>query len=133
MSGAGMTWASVDDKEYRGKLQITHDAKRNTLIPVNIVNIEEYLQGVIASEMPTKFPMNALRAQAVLARTYALKHLGKHKAYGYDVCDTQNCQVYGGVNSESERGNAAVESTMGETLEYKNKPIESVFRPIAAA
>lgn len=127
MSGAGMTWASVDDKEYRGKLQITHDAKRNTLIPVNIVNIEEYLQGVIASEMPTKFPMNALRAQAVLARTYALKHLGKHKAYGYDVCDTQNCQVYGGVNSESERGNAAVESTMGETLEYKNRPIESVF------
>ena len=127
MSGAGMTWASVDDKEYRGKLQITHSTKSNTLIPINIVTIEEYLQGVISSEMPTKFPMNALRAQAVLARTYALKHLGKHKAYGYDLCDTQNCQVYGGVSAESERGNAAVESTVGEVLEYKNKPIESVF------
>ena len=127
MSGAGMTWASVDDKEYRGKLQITYNASRNTLIPINIVNIEEYLEGVIASEMPTQFPMNALRAQAVLARTYALKHLGKHKYYGYDLCDTQNCQVYGGVRSESERGNAAVESTMGEILKYKNKPIESVF------
>ena len=110
MSGAGMTWASVDDKEYRGKLQITHHPALNTLIPINIVNIEEYLQGVIASEMPTQFPMDALRAQAVLARTYALKHLGKHKYYGYDLCDTQNCQVYGGVTSESERGNAAVES-----------------------
>ena len=127
MSGAGMTWASVDDKEYRGKLQITHHPALNTLIPINIVNIEEYLQGVIASEMPTQFPMDALRAQAVLARTYALKHLGKHKYYGYDLCDTQNCQVYGGVTSESERGNAAVESTMGEILKYKNKPIESVF------
>ena len=127
MSGAGMTWASVDDKEYRGKLQITHNTKQNTLVPINIVTIEEYLQGVISSEMPTKFPMNALRAQAVLARTYALKHLGKHKAYGYDLCDTQNCQVYGGVSAESERGNAAVESTVGEVLEYKNKPIESVF------
>lgn len=127
MSGAGMTWASVDDKEYRGKLQILHNSKLNTLVPINIVNLEEYLQGVISSEMPTKFPMDALRAQAVLARTYALKHLGKHRSYGYDVCDTQNCQVYGGVSAESERGNAAVESTMGETLTYHNKPIESVF------
>ena len=127
MSGAGMTWASVDDKEYRGKLEIVHDKKRNTLLPINIVNIEEYLMGVMSSEMPSAFPMNALRAQAVLARTYALKHLGKHKAYGYDLCDTQNCQVYGGVSAESEPGNAAVESTMGQVLLYNKKPIEGVF------
>jgi len=127
MSGAGMTWASVDDKEYRGKLEIIHDKKHNTLLPVNIVNIEEYIMGVMSSEMPSGFPMNAQRAQAVLARTYALKHLGKHKAYGYDLCDTQNCQVYGGVLAETEMGNAAVESTAGEVLLYKEKPIESVF------
>ena len=127
MSGAGMTWASVDDKEYRGQLEIIHDKKRGTLLPVNLVNIEEYLMGVMSSEMPSGFPMNALRAQAVLARTYALKHLGKHKAYGYDLCDTQNCQVYGGVNAESEAGNAAVESTMGQVLLYKGKPVEAVF------
>lgn len=127
MSGAGMTWASVDDKEYRGKLEIIHDKKRGTLLPVNVVNIEEYLMGVMSSEMPPKFPMNALRAQAVLARTYAMKHLGKHKAYGYDLCDTQNCQVYGGVSAESETGNAAVESTMGQTLTFRGKPVEGVF------
>lgn len=127
MSGAGMTWASVDDKEYRGQLEIVHDSKHNTLLPINLVNIEEYLMGVLSSEMPHQFPMNALRSQAVLARTYALKHLGKHKAYGYDLCDTQNCQVYGGVGAESETGNAAVESTMGQVLLYKNKPIEGVF------
>lgn len=127
LTGAGMTWASVDDKEYRGKLQISHNKKLNTLVPINIVTMEEYLQGIIASEMPIGFPMNAQRAQAVLARTYALKHLHKHRHYGYDLCDTQNCQVYGGVSAESERGNAAVESTLGETLSYNNKPIESVF------
>lgn len=127
MSGAGMTWASVNDKEYRGELEIIHNAKLNTLIPVNIVTLEEYLTGVMSSEMPPKFPVEALRSQAVLARTYALRHMGKHKAYGYDVCDAQNCQVYGGVTAESERGNAAVESTVGEIMTYKNKPIESVF------
>lgn len=127
MSGAGMTWASVDDKEYRGQLEIIHDKKHNTLLPVNLVNIEEYLMGVMSSEMPKEFPMNAQRAQAVLARTYALKHLGKHKAFGYDLCDTQNCQVYGGVTAESEAGNAAVESTIGQVLLYKDKPIEGVF------
>ena len=127
MSGAGMTWASIDDKEYRGKLQIIPNTRLHTLVPVNIVTIDEYLQGVIPAEMPALFPMDALRAQAVLARTYALKHLGKHKSYGYDVCDTQNCQVYGGVSAESERANAAVESTIGQTLSYQGKPIESVF------
>lgn len=127
MSGSGMTWASVNDKEYRGQLEIIHDKAHNTLLPVNIVNIEEYLMGVMSSEMPSEFPMNALRAQAVLARTYALKHLGKHRAYGYDLCDAQNCQVYGGVSAESESGNAAVESTMGQVLLYNNKPIEGVF------
>ena len=127
MSGAGMTWASMDDKEYRGQLEIIHDRRYNTLLPVNLVNIEEYLMGVMSSEMPAKFPTEALRSQAVLARTYALKHLGKHKSHGYDLCDTQNCQVYGGIRAESETGNAAVEATMGEVLLYHKKPIEAVF------
>lgn len=127
LSGPGMTWASVGDKEYRGKLQILHETRSHTLVPVNILPLDEYVQGIMAAEMPAQFPQEALRAQAVLARTYALKHLGKHKAHGYDLCDTQNCQVYGGVNSETEPGNAAVESTFGQTMQYKNKPIESLF------
>ena len=127
MSGAGMTWASVDDKEYRGQLEILHNKKYNTLVPVNVLNMEEYLLGVLSSEMPVQFPMDAQRAQAVLARTYAHKHLHKHKAYGYDLCDSQNCQVYGGVPAETEAGNAAVETTLGQVLLYKGDPIESVF------
>ena len=127
MSGAGMTWASVDDKEFRGQLQIIYHAPLGTLIPVNVLNLEEYLRGVMASEMPPKFPIDALRAQAILARTYALKHRGQFKTYGYDICDNQHCQVYHGVTNESERGNAAVESTAGQTLTYRGRLIESVF------
>lgn len=127
VSGAGMTWASVSDKTYRGKLQIRYNPKLNSLVPINILNVEEYLLGVISSEMPVQFPDEALRAQAVLARTYALKLKGKHSHYGYDLCDMQNCQVYGGVRAEHSRANEAVLSTWGETLQYKNKPIESVF------
>lgn len=127
VSGAGMTWMNVADREYRGKLEVTYNSSLNTLVPINIVTMEEYLQGVIASEMPTQFPLEALKAQAVLARTYALKHKGKHKKYGFDVCDSQNCQVYGGVQSETEKGNLAVDSTQGEILTHNDQPIESVF------
>lgn len=126
-SGAGMTWVSSGDKEYRGQIEIRHNASLNTLIPINHVNIEEYLFGVIASEMPVTFPLEALRAQSVLSRTYTLKHMGKHKKYGYDVCDTQHCQVYGGVAAETEKSNAAIEATLGEVLKYKGKYIDAVF------
>lgn len=127
LSGAGMTWMNVTDREYRGKLEVVYNSSLNTLVPINVITIEDYLLGVIASEMPTQFPAEALKAQAVLARTYALKHKNKHKKYGFDLCDSQNCQVYGGVQSESEKGNGAVSATMGEVLLYEDKPIESVF------
>ena len=127
ISGPGMSWATVGAKEYRGKLQVLHNATAHTLVPINLVTLDEYVQGIIASEMPKGFPTQALRAQAVLARTYALKHIGKHKKQGYDLCDAQNCQVYNGVQAETEAGNAAVEATLGEVLTYKDKPIESVF------
>jgi len=127
MTGASMTWASEDDKEYRGNIEVIYNRGLKTLVVINHVNIEDYVAGVLASEMPARFPQEALRAQAVLARTYALKHLGRHKKYGYDLCDTQHCQVYGGVQSESEATTNAVRTTEGVVLFYKNQPAEAVF------
>ncbi|WP_424243991.1 SpoIID/LytB domain protein [Elusimicrobium posterum] len=127
MTGAGMTWASEDDKEYRGEMEILFSKSLQSVYAVNLVNIEEYLFGVISSEMPTNFPQNALRAQAVLARTYALNKKNRHKKWGYDVCDTQHCQVYSGVQAETKTGNTAIEDTMGSILTYNNKPIEAVY------
>ena len=127
LTGHGTTWLSKQDNEYRGEIEFIFNKKLNGIIPVNIVNIEEYVYGVVASEMPSIFPLEALKTQAVIARTYAIKALGKHKKWGYDVCDTQHCQVYGGVKAERERTNSATEATCGEILTYKNKPIEAVF------
>ena len=127
ITGHGMTWIYREDKEYRGVIEFLYSPKLNSFILVNHVNIEEYVFGVVASEMPSIFPVEALKSQAVIARTYGIKALGKHKQWGYDVCDTQNCQVYGGVKAERERTNAATEATMGMVLTYKNKPIEAVF------
>ncbi|MBQ2312542.1 MAG: SpoIID/LytB domain-containing protein [Elusimicrobiaceae bacterium] len=125
--GHGTTWISREDKEYRGDMEFIYSPKAGGIYLVNHVNMEEYLYGVVASEMPSKFPIEALKAQAVIARTYAEKSMGKHKAWGYDVCDTQHCQVYGGVKSERERTNSAAEATQGLILEYNHKPIEAVF------
>lgn len=127
LSGHGTTWISRQDNEYRGTLELIFNKKLNGIIPVNHVNIEEYVYGVVASEMPSVFPLEALKSQAVIARTYAIKGLGKHKKWGYDVCDTQNCQVYGGVRAERERTNSATEATLGQILTYQDKPIEAVF------
>ncbi|MBO4707198.1 MAG: SpoIID/LytB domain-containing protein [Elusimicrobiaceae bacterium] len=125
--GHGTTWISREDKEYRGEMEFIYSPKAGGIYLVNHVNMEEYLYGVVASEMPSKFPIEALKAQAIIARTYAEKAKGKHKAWGYDLCDTQHCQVYGGVKSERERTNSAAEATQGLILEYNNKPIEAVF------
>ncbi|MDR0291334.1 MAG: SpoIID/LytB domain-containing protein [Elusimicrobium sp.] len=127
ITGASMTWASEDDKEYRGDIEVNYNRALKTLVVINHVNIEDYLAGVLASEMPPRFPQEALRAQAVLARTYALRHLSRHKKYGYDLCDTQNCQVYGGVQAESEPTTNAVKATEGVMLDYNGKPADTVF------
>ncbi len=125
--GHGTTWISREDKEYRGDMEFIYSPKAGGIYLVNHVNMEEYLYGVIASEMPSLFPIEALKAQAVIARTYAQKAKGKHKEWGYDVCDTQNCQVYGGVKAERERTNSAAEATQGLILEHNGRPIEAVF------
>ncbi|MBQ4493120.1 MAG: SpoIID/LytB domain-containing protein [Elusimicrobiaceae bacterium] len=125
--GHGTTWISRQDNEYRGEIEFIFNKKLNGIIPVNIVNIEEYVYGVAPSEMPSIFPIEALKTQAVIARTYAIKSLGKHKRWGYDICDTQNCQVYGGVRAERERTSSATDATCGQILTYNDKPIEAVF------
>lgn len=127
VTGDGMSWARNDDREFRGELEILINNKLKTLVPVSHVDLEEYLLGVMSAEMPPTFPEEAQRAQAVLARTYTLHHMGKHKAYGYDLCDAQNCQVYAGVKAETKQGNHAVKSTSGEILTHNGKPIEAVF------
>lgn len=110
-------------RNYRGRLRIVNDGGR--LLVINEVPIEDYLRGVLPGEVPASFPLEALKAQAVSARTYTLAHLGAHKYY--DICATAQCQVYKGADAETPVHNQAVEATGGLVLGYGGKPIDAVY------
>ena len=94
---------------------------------VNVVDLEEYLYGVIPAEMPASYGEEALKAQTLAARTYAMTKLNAHKSSGYELCDTINCQVYKGYSGENSKTNAIVDETEGEIICYNGTPIEAVF------
>jgi len=99
-------------RKYRGSLRYTN---RDT---VNVLNLEKYVRGVVAAEMPSSWPAAALQAQAVAARTYAARERADHLDRYYQICDTTACQVYGGVKSETTATDAAAAATAGQVLTY---------------
>ncbi len=103
---------------YRGDIEVTLAAEGQRLLVVNRLPLEEYLRGVVPSEMPPSAPAAALQAQAVCARTYALKlrQSGKYLPRGYDLNDTTMCQAYGGVDAEKPSTDQAVRDTAGQVL-----------------
>jgi len=109
------------DREYRGEIIIVPYAGYFGII--NKVELEYYLLGVVPREMEAKWPIEALKAQAVIARTEAVRRFkeGPHKKNGYHLCDTQHCQVYGGVGAEANSTTKSVFETEGEVLTYDNK------------
>ncbi|NLK38158.1 MAG: SpoIID/LytB domain-containing protein [Epulopiscium sp.] len=115
----------LGDKQYRGALELQGSA--SGIIVVNELPLEEYLYGVIAAEMPASYHEEALKAQAIAARTYAITKIGCHPGKSYELCDSIHCQVYQGVSAETERTIAAVDKTCGELAYYNDKPIEALF------
>ena len=105
---------SLDGKAYRGSLLVMVNP-RGTLNVVNLVDMEEYLYGVVPAEMgPKRYDeIEALKAQAVAARTYAFAHRGQFGVEGYDLCATPKCQVYAGLAAEDPLTNSAVDATRG--------------------
>ncbi len=114
-------------RPYRGSVALI---KRGTGgRTVNNVLLEDYVKGVVPSEMPTSWAANAVRAQAVAARSYAVR-LQKFAGYsGYDICDTTACQVYGGMGRETSGGNAAVKATAGTIVTYRGVVALTQFAP----
>ncbi|MBO4852674.1 MAG: SpoIID/LytB domain-containing protein [Schwartzia sp.] len=117
---------SVAGDKYRGTILLLL-ADDGTITVVNEVKLDDYISGVISEEMSPDWPAEALKAQAVAARTFAVYSLGKHDDDGYDVCATTCCQVYGGVGSESPEGLRAVSATRGEIMTYQGKAIYAAF------
>ena len=113
----------VLDRPYRGQIEVGHAGQK--LNAVNVLGLEQYLQGVVAKEMPSAWPDEALKAQAVAARSYALSHRLSGKSF--DLYADVRSQVYGGVPGESPRTTAAVQATKGEVLLWQGKPIDALF------
>ncbi|MCL2627873.1 MAG: SpoIID/LytB domain-containing protein [Oscillospiraceae bacterium] len=98
------------------------------LTVVNIVELEDYVQGVVPYEMSPNWPLEALKAQAICARTYALSQLNKHNtAHGFDLCNTMDCQVYRGRNNASNNSNTAVTSTAGMVVTYNGALAQTFY------
>jgi stage II sporulation protein D len=119
---------SVDGMEYRGLVEIRPDETGGITV-VNIVNLEEYLRGVVPNELsPSAYPqIEALKAQAVAARTYAIRNRGQYQARGYDICATQACQVYRGKSTEQALSTQAVDDTRGIIAASADGPINALY------
>ena len=113
----------LGSRRYRGRLQFL--VRGGQVQVVNHLGIETYLASVVGSEMPHRWPLPALRAQAVAARTYALRQRGK--AGDFDVKATVSSQVYRGVESETPSTIEAVESTRSLVLVHAGRLINAVF------
>lgn len=105
---------------YRGNFQFNR-VDGSAMTVVNCVELEDYVKGVIPNEMSASWPEEALKAQAVCARTYALKNLNGYRIYGFDVTDDTNSQVYRGLREADDVTDGACDATAGEALWYNGE------------
>lgn len=136
-SSAPVTFAAEDerqtpvrfnDRPYRGRIEVFTNP-RGLLTVVNVLGIEDYVRGVVANELsPGSYPaINALKAQAIAARTYALRNRGQFMSQGFDLLPTTRSQVYRGLASENPLSTRAVDETRGMVATYNGEPINALY------
>ncbi len=135
-SSAPVTFASDDekapvrfnDRPYRGRIEVFANT-RGALTVVNVLGLEDYVKGVVPNELSAGgFPLlEAHKAQAIAARTYALRNRGQFMSQGYDLLPTTRSQVYRGLASENALSSRAVDETRGIVATYKGEPINALY------
>ena len=136
-SSAPVSFASDDEKNvpvryndrpYRGRIEVFANT-RGSLTVVNELGLEDYVRGVVANELsPGGYPaIEALKAQAVAARTYAFRNRGQFMAQGFDLLPTTRSQVYRGLTSENPLSTRAVDETRGLIATYAGEPINALY------
>ncbi|HEV2836109.1 MAG TPA: SpoIID/LytB domain-containing protein [Pyrinomonadaceae bacterium] len=135
-SSAPVVFASDDqktpvrynDRPYRGRIEVFTNL-RGSLTVVNELGLEDYVRGVVANELsPGGYPaLEALKAQAIAARTYALKNRGQFMAQGFDILPTTRSQVYRGLTSENPLSTRAVDETRGIVATFAGEPINALY------
>jgi SpoIID/LytB domain protein len=121
-------WTPAGPKEYRGRLRsATPSPGAGYRDTVNVLPMDAYVKGVVPYEMPASWSPEAVKAQAVAARTYATWSRNQNRNRYYQICDTTSCQVYGGVGGEDPRSNQAVQQTRRQILRYQGRPAFTQF------
>ncbi len=118
----------VEGRTYRGDVEIFGNS-RGTMTVVNELPLEEYLRGVVPNELaPDAFPeLEALKAQAIAARTYIVRNLGQFESENFDICATDFCQVYRGFGTEHPLSDEAIEQTRGIVATYEGEAINALY------
>jgi len=121
------SYLTFEGKNYRG-IFILRGSPRGTIL-INVLNLEDYLKGVVPGELsPLHFgELEALKAQAIAARTYALKNIGQFSDLGFDLYATPQSQVYEGLSIEHPLSSRAVDETRGEVAVYDGKLINALY------
>lgn len=120
---------SYNGRVYRGAIWLKpiKAAAETSFQAINLVDLEDYLLSVVPSEMPTSWHIEAVKAQSIAARSYAVANYWKNEKDNYDVKDTTDDQVYLGVESETATGNQACDETAGVVLKHNQKVISAFF------
>ncbi len=116
----------TDGWRLRGDIEILRTKNKNFIV-INRVGLEDYVKGVLYKEISNRWPLAAIKAQAVATRTYALFRMAKSKGAEYDVTSDIYSQVYGGRNAEKYRTTVAANRTEGEVLAYKGEILPAYF------
>lgn len=125
-SGPLLTW---NLRNYRGELMLL--GLKGKLSLINVLPLEDYLRGVLPKEVSPEWPLAALKAQAIAARTYTVASLNRHGGEGYDLCPSTHCQVYGGASVETPATDRAVAETVGEVMTFNGKIISAQYHSSA--
>ena len=113
------------ERQYRGRFVIT--AFGDTLQVVNLIGVEQYLYGVVTKESVSSWPLEALKAQAIASRSYALYNTQRPRTASFDMVNDEGSQVYGGIDGESAAARRAVDETRGMVMAYRGRPIYAMF------
>lgn len=119
---------TIGDKPYRTAARVFINS-RGTYNVINELNMEDYLRGVVPAEMGSKIydEVEALKAQAIAARTYAVRNLGQFRRDGFDICAGPACQAYNGFSGEEALTDRAVRETAGLVATYNGQPIDALY------
>ncbi len=118
---------TLNGRAYRGSIELRREG--TGIVAVNVVPLERYLAGVVGAEMGLRAPdeIEALKAQAIVSRTYALRNLGRWKDRGFDLMGSVSDQAYGGQRTETPLATVAVAATRGEVVTWEGQPIDAFF------